>query len=435
MKNIKIKVYGMHCKSCEVLLENNLQSIHGVKINKIDSKNGTLDIDINEDKLIHDIEKQINKSGFSVEQETKSTKNNINDYLIIIIIALVLLIFYFILNNFKLFGFLGSFKEVTIGVAIITGIVASVSSCLAITGGIIIGFSRYIDDSKGIGSHIKVQGSFHLGRIIGFTIMGGLLGLFGGFLGFSVGVYNVLLIIAGVVMFYMGLNILKIVPSITHFGISMPKKLSHKILNIKNPVFAPIVGALTFFLPCGFTQSMQIIAVSSGNFINGAMIMGAFALGTFPVLLLVGIGSSYVKDRKFNLLNKIIGVFIIFFAISILRGASNLISFSNNSTNNNQEITSTNNSNLIEMNVGHNGNNLEPETINLEYGKNYKLIITPTHDGIGCMVTMIIPQINNTVNTIKKGIPIEYDLVNLKKGNYRVVCGTMGMYQGEIVVK
>lgn len=42
--------------------------------------------------------------------------------------------------------------------------------------------------------------------------------------------------------------------------------------------------------------------------------MGAFAFGTLPVLLAVGIGSSYAKKQKFNFLNRLIGVMIVFFA-------------------------------------------------------------------------------------------------------------------------
>lgn len=262
-----------------------------------------------------------------------------------------------------------------------------------------------------------------------------LLGLFWGFLWFSVWFYNILLIIAWIVMFYMWLNILKIVPSITNLGISMPKKLSQKILNIKNPVFAPIVWALTFFLPCWFTQSMQIIAISSWSFMAWAMIMWAFALWTFPILFLVWIWSSYVKDKKFNLLNKIIWVFIVFFAISILSGASNLINYSPESKESKEELKNVDTSNLEIINVWHNWYNLEPEILNLEYWKNYKLTITPSRDWIWCMVTMLIPKINRNVNTIKKWIPIEYNLINLKKWSYKIVCGTMWMYQWEIVIK
>lgn len=48
----------------------------------------------------------------------------------------------------------------------------------------------------------------------------------------------------------------------------------------------------TFFLPCGFTQSMQIVALSSGSFVSGMFIMLAFALGTLPMLALLSFGSA-----------------------------------------------------------------------------------------------------------------------------------------------
>ncbi|NCP77121.1 sulfite exporter TauE/SafE family protein [bacterium] len=41
-------------------------------------------------------------------------------------------------------------------------------------------------------------------------------------------------------------------------------------------------GALTFFLPCGFTLAMQAYAITTGSFITGALTMMAFALGTAP---------------------------------------------------------------------------------------------------------------------------------------------------------
>ncbi|MEI8009206.1 MAG: hypothetical protein WCI00_07750 [bacterium] len=43
------------------------------------------------------------------------------------------------------------------------------------------------------------------------------------------------------------------------------------------------------------------------------------------------------------------------------------------------------------MNVGHDAYSLIPETINLTAGKSYKLIITPSADGAGCLNTMTFP--------------------------------------------
>ena len=68
---------------------------------------------------------------------------------------------------------------------------------------------------------------------------------------------------------------------------------------VEHKTFTPlIIGFGTFFLPCGFTQSMQVVALSSGSFISGMMIMLAFALGTLPVLLLLSFGGASLAHGK-----------------------------------------------------------------------------------------------------------------------------------------
>ena len=46
-----------------------------------------------------------------------------------------------------------------------------------------------------------------------------------------------------------------------------------------------IVGAATFFLPCGFTQAVQIYALSTANPLTAGLVMATFAVGTTPGLL------------------------------------------------------------------------------------------------------------------------------------------------------
>lgn len=434
MENRKIKVYWMHCKSCEIILEKNIEKIKWVKVNKVSSKDWILDVDFKDSKSLDEIKNQIKESGYSLEK-IKDDKNTFSDYLLIIIIALVVLILYLMIRNIEIFSFLWNYSNVTTSVAIITWVVASLSTCLAVTWGIVVWFSRYVDSSKWISSHIKVQSAFHAWRILGFFILWWLLGMFWWFIGFSMWLNNILLIIAWVIMLYMWLNILKIVPSITNLWVSMPKAISNKILNIKNPAFSPLIWALTFFLPCWFTQSMQIVAMSSWSFLEGGMIMWAFALWTLPILFLVWLWSSYIKDKKFNAFNKVIWVLIVFFATSILFSAWNLMSFSDNKSDSTSEIVNNDSSTIEEISVKHNGYSLEPETVKLKYWTNYKLTITPDNNWIWCMSTLVIPKINNEVHPIKKWIPISYTLNNLEKWTYRVVCWSMWMSQWEIVVE
>ena len=52
------------------------------------------------------------------------------------------------------------------------GIIASVSTCLAIVGSIVIGFSEFADTNQGTRKHVKTQLSFHAGRVGGFFLLG-----------------------------------------------------------------------------------------------------------------------------------------------------------------------------------------------------------------------------------------------------------------------
>lgn len=87
------------------------------------------------------------------------------------------------------------------------------------------------------------------------------------------------------------------------------------------------------------------------------------------------------------------------------------------------------------VNVGHNEYALVPKTITLTAGKNYKLIITPTADGGGCMNTMTFPWLDSNVYPVKNGTPVTVVINNAKAGTYEVVCWAMGMHQWTIVIQ
>jgi hypothetical protein len=78
---------------------------------------------------------------------------------------------------------------------------------------------------------------------------------------------------------------------------------------------------------------------------------------------------------------------------------------------------------------------LVPGTVTLKAGGNYELVVTPTDNGKWCMVTQTIPGLDRSVHNIIKGQPITYKFTNIQKWTYNIVCWTMGMYQGKIVVE
>jgi len=151
---------------------------------------------------------------------------------------------------------------------------------------------------------------FHAGRLVSFALLGGLLGALGGAIGINFTLTAILGLIASLVMLLLGLNLIGVFAKskITlHPGIfNFFRKIEHKTLT---PL---IVGFGTFFLPCGFTQSMQVAALSSGSFFSGLLIMVAFALGTLPMLALLSFGSaSFAHGRHASLFFKSAGVVVL----------------------------------------------------------------------------------------------------------------------------
>ena len=105
----------------------------------------------------------------------------------------------------------------------------------------------------------------------------------------------------------------------------MPKFLSRHALGVSklNHTLTPmLVGVATFFLPCGFTQSMQLYTLTTGSFAVGALTMLSFALGTLPILALLSFSSFSIGDgAKKSIFFKTAGLIVILFAIFNLMNA------------------------------------------------------------------------------------------------------------------
>ena len=61
-----IKVSGMHCRSCEILLEDSISDIKGAKVLSADHKKGEIKVTIENDSLLSEIKKVVEKEGYKV---------------------------------------------------------------------------------------------------------------------------------------------------------------------------------------------------------------------------------------------------------------------------------------------------------------------------------------------------------------------------------
>ena len=130
----------------------------------------------------------------------------------------------------------------------------------------------------------------------------------------------------GLVMIILGLQLTELFPRLSNKGITLPAGIAKFLGSIKKTKGiqsqnALVLGGLTFFLPCGFTQAMQLVAISSGSFVTGSIVMGLFAIGTTPGLLGIGGLTSVIKGKFAKIFFKFAGVLVILFAyITLVMG-------------------------------------------------------------------------------------------------------------------
>jgi len=317
----------MHCRSCELLLEEKFSGIKNVEKSDINYRRGTAEIYYNGSQpSIPELEKVIIDNGYEVGTEGKANwfSKKKKDYEELLWAILITLIGYEVLVFFGIsdIGSLVNTSETSYGMVVLIGLVAGVSSCMALVGGLVLGLS-----AKHAEKHPEATASqkftphiyFNVGRIGGYAVLGGILGSLGSVFQMSSSVNSLLTLFAGAIMLFVGLQLIDIFPRLSNFTITLPKNLSKSLgLNKHQAEYSSTnslaIGALTFFLPCGFTQAMQIYAVSTGSFTSGAIIMGLFALGTAPGLLSVGGLTSVLKGSAARKFFKVAGVAVLMFA-------------------------------------------------------------------------------------------------------------------------
>ncbi len=299
MKNYTFHVSGTHCASCKILIEDILREESNIKSALVDLKRETVEIEIESDQNPEELAKfltnKTQSSGYVLSVE-KSTLVKQKDDVIwkALPIGLGILVLFFVLQKSGILNF-GLGGQTTYVTSFIVGLIASVSSCLAIVGGLVLSLSAKVSQDNV--SDTRTFTLFHLGRLVSFAVLGGLLGIVGGVIGLNFTLSAILGIFASVVMLFLGLNLVGV---FAKNKISLPSGLFNFFRRIEHKTLTPlIIGFATFFLPCGFTQSMQVSALSSGSFIAGSLIMFSFALGTLPMLLLLSFGSASFAQSKY----------------------------------------------------------------------------------------------------------------------------------------
>jgi len=318
-------VSGMHCKACTLLIEEalkelpNVESAHvslsGEQVAVTGTFAGT------PEEIAGELTKVVHSHGYTISAEKHMQAAGWGDFVYAIPIALVLILAFLMLQKAGLTSLITSSK-VSYGTAFIIGLIASVSSCLAIVGGLVLSLSA---SSAKEGGTWRSQALFHIGRLGGFFILGGAVGLLGSSLHLGLTANIVLSALVALVMLILGVNLLDVFHVTKRLQFTLPARFSKRVMDgsKRDHYLAPaLVGIGTFFLPCGFTQSMQLYALSTGSFTQGALTMFVFALGTFPMLALLSFGTLNIAHKPWKgIFFKTAGLIVIALALLNLANA------------------------------------------------------------------------------------------------------------------
>lgn len=365
IKNTKFYIEGIHCSSCKTLIEAELETLPGVKKIDVDHQNGEAKIEFDDDKIkLTNIFKSLKKLNYTASEKKllKSKYNFVFPFITLLIIALgYLAISYF--GGFELLAELNG-KNVGLGIIFVIGLLSGFH-CVGMCGGLVVAYST--KQNAKYHSHLK----YNSGRIISYTLVGGILGGIGSFFGINPVFTGTITIAAAIFMILLGISYTTKWSIFDKIKLHTPEfiaKFIYKQKQRKNSNTPFIIGLLTGFMPCGPLQAIQLYALSTGDVFQGALSLGVFALGTSVVMFIFGLIISSLSQKNIANIVKVSGVLVIVLGILLLdRGLSNFnFSFLPQNSDSNIKTNQTSKENFQEVRMELNSFGYSPNVLNIK---------------------------------------------------------------------
>ena len=323
-------IEGMTCINCQNRIEQALRTIAGISKVYVSYSKGQAEIEFDNDILTLDcIIAVIQNLDYKV---VKKRKIDYSEFVNRAVTFAIIILLYYLLQRFGILNLLVpsmlADSKMSYGMLFIVGLLTSVH-CIAMCGGI--NLSQCIpeaDDDNGKTPKNKIifpSLLYNTGRVISYSVIGFLLGGMGmlltgeGRMGIPLLLQGILKIIAGLFMVIMGINMLGWIPLLRKFQIRFPQRLADKINKKRRRENRPFfVGLLNGLMPCGPMQSMQIIALGSGNPVSGMAAMLMFSLGTVPLMLGFGSMVSALGKKYTKIVMRVGSVLVVVLGLAML---------------------------------------------------------------------------------------------------------------------
>lgn len=430
---IVLHVTGMHCANCELLIEERFRQLPGVN-------SATVLMRTNQARIEHDgtvtadmLRAALQDEEYGLHDAPVASEAEKQDFAIILFLTLTVGGSFFFLKAQGLIPDIAIPDHLSYGLAFLIGLVASVSTCMAVAGGLLLALAaRYSESHADLPAAARLTPHifFNLGRILSYTGFGAAIGALGSSFSLPPIANAALLLVAAFVMLILGLRMLNILSGTHWLMPSMPKAFARRIQRSRASTAggAFVFGTSTFFLPCGFTQALQLYVLAQGTASTGALIMLAFSLGTLPALLSLSAISSLATGAMQRRFLRLSGAAVIVVGLISLHSAwtlavsSGVISAPSEGNVASTAATPENGKQVVTMSVV--GLDYYPNVFKVVAGTPVEWRIDSTQ-ARGCARMLIVPELD--VRTILSAAePNVITFTPQVPGEYAFNCG-MGM--------
>lgn len=331
----EFKIKGMHCNSCERLIEDGLGELKGIDSVQANYSRSICNIDFDDGMISGErIKEKIKELGYEVDEkgeireqeveqeiivkEKKSTSDKIGFWFMISAMLVSVFFIYKWVSSLNI-SIPGVGEQGSLILLFAAGLLTGFH-CISMCGGFVVSYTtkNALKGHKSFKQHLVYGGS----KLVSYALIGGLFGLIGGIIAFSVGLRGWIAISAGVfIIFY----------SLSMFGFKFfrrfqfnPKFLSKFSASASKEAEgyykAPLITGLLsgLFIACGPLQAMYLYAMGSGSFFNGALSLAAFGLGTLPIMIGFGSFATVISHKTTKKILKFSAIIVLVLGLIML---------------------------------------------------------------------------------------------------------------------
>lgn len=363
---------------------------------------------------------------------------SLKKFIIPLSVIAALITVFILINQLGFFSLLAKLNEPQIGLPLIflIGILAGFH-CVGMCGGLVVAVNlkKGDKDSDCAKMNFWPQVQYNFGRLISYSAIGAILGGFGTFFAINPSFNGFVLLVAAFFMVIFGLSLITEFKWLKRIRLSAPLIIARHLYankDKKRPKGPFLIGLLNGFMPCGPLQAVQLYALTSGSAITGALSLGAYALGTIPVMFGLGLIVSRFNAANVSKMMKYSGAVVLILGLAMFyRGLGNF-GFNPRPTSGNVQIENGQNTvkpQEISMTVGYYG--YQPNVLYARAGVPVRWIIDGS--GVSGCTNEIILHGYDIRQKLTKGTNI-IEFTPREPGEIRFSCW-MQMVWGKFIIE